>query len=639
MQVDLSQWEKPLTLLRKRYGESADPAKKEEIAKTIAEVSAKALRPFGYTAADLANVAREMFDLRLIRLDWESIIRLLLCRLPGRWLKLANNPGFNASTMLLLTDGRIMCQEEGGRRWKALTPSTQGSYIDGTWSGLAPMNDTRRYYASAVLADGTVIVSGGEYSSGGSETNKTEAYNPATDTWTSINPPAGWNRVGDAASAVLADGRLLMGNLDDRRTAIYDPATQAWSAGPTKGSRSSEESWVLMPDGTVVTVQCNSSNAAEKYVPATNTWVSAGTTPVGLIEVASSEIGAGVLMNDGRAFYAGATNNTALYTAPANPADPGTWVAGPQFPNDANGMTVGCKDTPSCLMTNGRVLISAGPVNGQTNDFLSPTYFFEFDGTSLRRVSDPPNATNVPYIGRMMLAPTGEVLYAAQTDAIYAYVYFSCEPAAARPTITNAPPLVRQLESYSIQGTSFNGLSQAVGYGDDASSATNYPLVRIRNNASGNVRYCKTFDHSSMGVATGSALQSTNFAAPFDIELGPSTLHVVANGVASVGVPVTVAPSRWCIPIDDRLIAWLIGSLADGPLWVLGPNGPVPVDPWGPKLKKEATAARQQLIGAIGKLQDLGKRLDRDRAKAAAATPHAADDDDTQKAKSSSKQS
>src|SRR5205814_159404 len=83
-----------------------------------------------------------------VAIDWHRFICHLAWLLPGWWVKLANNPGFDASTMLLLTDGTVMCQEQGGRNWKKLTPSAQGSYIDGIWSDLAPMNNTRRYYAS-----------------------------------------------------------------------------------------------------------------------------------------------------------------------------------------------------------------------------------------------------------------------------------------------------------------------------------------------------------------------------------------------------------------------------------------------------------------------------------------------------------
>jgi hypothetical protein len=43
-----------------------------------------------------------------------------------------------------------------------------------------------------------------------------------------------------------------------------------------------------------------------------------------------------------------------------------------------------------------------------------------------------------------------------------------------------------------------------------------------------------------MGVATGSALGSTQFDVPADIELGPGKLYVVANGIQSAPQRISV---------------------------------------------------------------------------------------------------
>jgi hypothetical protein len=94
--------------------------------------------------------------------------------------------------------------------------------------------------------------------------------------------------------------------------------------------------------------------------------------------------------------------------------------------------------------------------------------------------------------------------------------------------------------TYQIFGTQFNGLSQANALGDELESFTNYPLVRITNTASGHVFYARTHDHSTMGVATGNAIVSTNFDVSPQTETGASTLVVVANGIASQPVSVTV---------------------------------------------------------------------------------------------------
>ena len=65
-------------------------------------------------------------------------------------------------------------------------------------------------------------------------------------------------------------------------------------------------------------------------------------------------------------------------------------------------------------------------------------------------------------------------------------------------------------------------------------------MVRITNTASGHVIYAKTHDHSTMGVATGTATVSTNFDVPAAAETGAGTLVVVANGIPSTPVGITV---------------------------------------------------------------------------------------------------
>jgi hypothetical protein len=64
--------------------------------------------------------------------------------------------------------------------------------------------------------------------------------------------------------------------------------------------------------------------------------------------------------------------------------------------------------------------------------------------------------------------------------------------------------------------------------------------VRITNQFTGHVFYAKTHDHSSMGVATGKATVSTNFDVAAGMETGASSLVVVANGIPSKAVNITV---------------------------------------------------------------------------------------------------
>jgi len=304
----------------------------------------------------------------------------------------------------------------------------------------------------------------------------------------------------------------MIGSILDTRTAIYDPVANTWTAGANKHDPSSEETWTLLPDSTILVAECSNHPQSEKYVIATNQWVEAGQTASDLVETASIEIGPQILLTDGRVFAVGATSNTSLYIKPATATDPGTWVNGPTFPPQTPNQALGAKDAPVCLLPNGRVLCVAGPVDGVSGDYLSPTYFFEFDPTSLTltTILNPPNNYLEPYNGRMLLLPTGEVLFANGTMDVELYSPDGKPATAWRPRITNCPTSLKINRTYTLSGTQLNGLSQAVSYGDDAAMATNYPLVSIRNLASNKVVYCRTFNHY-MGVATGNAVHTTEF--------------------------------------------------------------------------------------------------------------------------------
>jgi hypothetical protein len=106
--------------------------------------------------------------------------------------------------------------------------------------------------------------------------------------------------------------------------------------------------------------------------------------------------------------------------------------------------------------------------------------------------------------------------------------------------VLNFPTTVTRGDTYSLDGTQFNGLSQGASYGDEFEAATNYPLVRLTNVTSGHVVYARTHDHSTMGVATGSTVVSTQFDVPMTVEVGATNLEVVANGIASIAVMITV---------------------------------------------------------------------------------------------------
>jgi hypothetical protein len=472
-----------------------------------------------------------------------------------------------AGTMFLLTDGTVMVQEcmsifgatWATHRWWRLTPDARGDYANGTWSARASSIVARRYFGSAVLADGRVIVCGGEYSdASGTQnqdwTNSCEIYDPVADSWSLLPTPtdsggAVWSEVGDPACTLLPDGTLLIGAPNDANIAKFDPVTMSWTAMSGYPIRTSDEdSWVLMPDGTVVAPSCNAPPQTCMYTISTDQWTLGNALPTSIISAAGSEVGPGLLRYDGSAFFIGGNQNTATYSAAANPR----WANGPSLPAQ-NGQNIGVMDGPAVLLVNGNILVGAAPVDNQ-GSYLSPCFYFEFDGTTFNRTSDPPSANCPTYVTRLLLLPNGDTLYCREDDSAF-WIYrpnAAVPDARTRPVIQSVPNPIGPGSTIQVSGLQFNGLSQAVAYGDDAQAATNYPLLRITNSGSGNVRYCRTFNHAtvddagntvtSMGVATGGQVITTSVAIPADLEQGDSRVEVVANGIPSESVAVKVTP-------------------------------------------------------------------------------------------------
>ena len=485
----------------------------------------------------------------------------------GSWSGLNNQPSFNADTMLLLTDGTVMCHETSSQNWHKLTPDSNGSYANGTWSDLAPLPDNSGipasaggptqaplYFASAVLRDGTVITGGGEYNSGnaGADILTMQIYDPLADAWTAVATPPGWTGIGDAASCVLADGTFILGNFSSANAALFDPATQIWQATGAKGDSCSEETFTLLPNGNVLTVQCSNAPNAEQYVPGSNTWIDAGSTPSTLPQACPgfvAEIGPALLLTDGTVLAVGATGNTAIYTPDADPTQAGTWASGPTLMDSSNN-TQFPMDAPGVLLPNGKVLLVGSPA--PPCDYPSPETFFEYDpSTNTAPVIDGPSNNGGPaYDSRLLLLPNGQVLHSNGTDDIEVYTPDSGGDASWKPVITNAPSAMIVGHHYQIFGRQFNGLSQACSYGDDAQCATNYPIVRL-SNSSGDVVYLRTREHSTMGVATGKTVVSTIVEVPDDVTPGQWDLVVVANGIASDPQAVTIG-TRDCFFLVDR---------------------------------------------------------------------------------------
>jgi hypothetical protein len=241
-----------------------------------------------------------------------------------------------------------------------------------------------------------------------------------------------------------------------------------------------------------------------------------------------------VLRPDGTVFATGASDREPGHTSIYD-SNSGTWTAGPDFPNND-----AANDAPAALEINGNVVVVASPYRGT---FSAPSSFYEWDGTNLNVFPAPPNAVNTTsFEGHLLDLPNGQIMYTDFSTDVEFLTPAGTYNSVWKPTISTAPSSLTPSSTYSNSATQFNGLSQGGAYGDDFQDATNYPLVQIVNNSTGHVFYCKTHNHSTMGVATGGEMVSTNFDVPASIETGASQLYVMANGIPSVPVSVTITP-------------------------------------------------------------------------------------------------
>jgi hypothetical protein len=560
-------------------------------------------------------------------------------------------------TMLLLTDGSVIVHDICTPNWHRLIPDQFGSYINGNWStatvgddnaGLAPLAAMPGgygplFYASQVLPDSRVIVQGGEDEAHGANgcgptgvpPNTLESalgalYNPHTNTWSAVGAPPGFTQVGDASSILLTPNNITGsysqssymvadccdGGVQARQQAVATipafPATApiTWTitgcttlpAPCSKIDANSEEGWVILPNGFLLTVDTGCLNtgpapafqcltlptSAELFNQSTNKWFAAGNTPTTLtLEICNSpppivlcfvpEIGAGVSIGSNMAVWFGGNSNTAVFTYP------GTWTAGPVFPNGQEQA-----DGPAAILPNGNILVQTSNAftvdnNGNLTNSGAPSLFWEFStagltplnpgGGTLTPVANPTPCndaanTNVPAFQSRMLvlpatadAPNGQVLWDAGEGVNCTSVY---RPNAGDGTpnrlIRPAPhissisttTLSRGGTNFTLAGSLFRDVSQGATYGDNAQMATNYPMVRITNNTSGRVCWGRThnwaiqnstqFDVPPDNTGSGGNADWALVVNTCDTVAGggASTLVLIVNGLVSNPIAVTV---------------------------------------------------------------------------------------------------
>ncbi len=248
-------------------------------------------------------------------------------------------------TATLLPSGQVLVLGgvgDNGRGANALVTTERYDPATNTWTLLAPMGIPRYAHRATLLANGQVLVTGGR---GGIPSPgalaSAERYDPATNTWTPAASMATARNEGFALR--LADGQVLVvggnggtdGSTPLASAERYDPATDRWTAaGSLATTRDGAQATLLAVGQVLVTGGSYSTGTTggtiitglattERYDPATNGWTPGASMHTGRWGHSATLLPNGqVLVAGGQQLYAKIPyllNSAELYGGPAAP--------------------------------------------------------------------------------------------------------------------------------------------------------------------------------------------------------------------------------------------------------------------------------------------------------------------------------
>ena len=249
-----------------------------------------------------------------------------------------------------------------------------GTAAAASWSPAGNLMLARIAPQATLLADGRVLVTGGSTNVGNTyDTKLAEIYDPITNSWS----PTGSTTNGrtDHTATRLADGRVLVAGgenanicTNDVTTELYDPSSGTWSFTGNANLARTGATATLLTNGKVLLAgggnRCGGVfSSAELYDPGTGTWTPTGSMTTG------REWATAVRLLNGNVLVAGGEGPypfPALMTAEIYDPGTGTWTA-------TGSMVTArcCGGTPwLTLLSDGRVL-AAGGYSGFAN-FATP---------------------------------------------------------------------------------------------------------------------------------------------------------------------------------------------------------------------------------------------------------------------------
>lgn len=227
------------------------------------------------------------------------------------------------------------------------------------------MTSIRTHHAAVLLADGTVLLTGGGisvlFTLPLTVTDSAETFDPVTGTFTATLGTMAAAR-SDHTATRLPNGKVLIvgGNSAGGSVAsaeLYDPATRTFSATGSLAAARQGHTATLLGDGRVLVTGgidgLTTLDTAEVYDPANGTFAAVGTL------TAPRTRHRAALLADGRVLLAGGAGSLFVPLATAEIFDPATDTFA------ATGALATARIAPSLdLLPDGEVLVAGGTANG-----------------------------------------------------------------------------------------------------------------------------------------------------------------------------------------------------------------------------------------------------------------------------------
>lgn len=289
---------------------------------------------------------------------------------PSHHFSLTGAPDGTFDTATLLQDGRVLLTGQFTRQtlggFNVSVWTTAAALYDPATGKFSPTGSLVRAQgggSTTLLADGRVLVAGGvAYSNSGGKLAadklaEAELYDPATGRFTTTGSMGAVRA--DQAAALLADGDVLIAGGDDLSRSLataelYDPSAGTFKPTGSMTEGRSQGKAIRLDDGRVLIYggfgPSGPSSTAQLYDPETGRFTAIAWPAGGLAPNTASV----TLLPDGRLLVAGGSDGTSS-VATAQLFDPttGTW-------SPTGSMATPREDHSAVLLADGTVLIAGG---------------------------------------------------------------------------------------------------------------------------------------------------------------------------------------------------------------------------------------------------------------------------------------